>query len=208
MLHSSGLEAPAAALQILAMPRFYEKLYDGVRERIAKLPAWRRRLVEWAWQVGRRSSPYHQTRQPVPPGPRLEWTVADRAFLRRVRAVMGGRLQCMVTGSAPTPRHQLEEFRALGWLVLEAYGLSENVLPMAMNRVDDFRFGTVGRPLPGSEIVVGDDGVVRVRGPGLLSGYLGEEGQPLFDADGDYPTGDLGQFDSGGQLRLTGRPRI
>ncbi len=189
----------------IGVPRFYEKLYDGVRERIAGLPARQRRLVEWAWQVGRRSSPYRQARQAMPPGLRLAWTVADRAVLRRVRAVMGDRLQCMVTGSAPTPKHLLEEFHALGWLVLEAYGLSENVLPMAMNRVDDFRFGTVGRAVPGNEIVVGDDGLVRVRGPGLFGGYLGAQGRPPVGADGYYETGDFGMFDSDGYLCLTGR---
>jgi long-chain acyl-CoA synthetase len=189
----------------IGVPRFYEKLYDGVREHIAALPAWQRRLVEWAWQVGRRSSPYRQARQAMPLGLRLAWTVADRAVLRRVRTVMGERLQCMVTGSAPTSKHLLEEFYALGWLVLEAYGLSENVLPMAMNRVDDFRFGTAGRPVPGNEIVVNDEGVVQVLGPGLFSGYLGETDRSPLDTKGFYATGDLGELDSDGYLRLTGR---
>ncbi|MDP1648558.1 MAG: AMP-binding protein [Rubrivivax sp.] len=194
--------APAV---FIGVPRFYEKLYDGVRERIGALPFWQRRLVDWAWETGRRTSPYRQKREPMPPGLRMAWAVTDRVVLRRVRAVMGDRLQCMVTGSAPTPKHLLEEFHALGWLVLEAYGLSENVLPMAMNQMDDFRFGTVGRPLPGNEIVVTDGEVIKVRGPGLFSGYLGEEDRPPFDADGFYPTGDLGGFDSDDHLRLTGR---
>ena len=189
----------------IGVPRFYEKLYDGIRDRIGSQRGWRRRLVEWAWQTGRRSSRYRQTRQPMPTGLRLAWAAADRLVLRRVRAVMGDRLRCMVTGSAPTPKHLLEEFHALGWLVLEAYGLSENVLPMAMNRVDDFRFGTVGRPLEGNEIVVIDGEAIKVRGPGLSGGHLVDEDLPPFDADGFFLTGDLGKLDDDGFLRVTGR---
>ncbi|MCY7289380.1 MAG: AMP-binding protein, partial [Cryobacterium sp.] len=105
----------------------------------------------------------------------------------------------------PTPKHLLEEFHALGWLVLEGYGLSENVLPMAMNRVDDFRFGTVGRPMRGNEIVVIEGEAIKVRGPGLFGGYLVDEDLTPFDAEGFFLTGDLGKLDDDGFLRVTGR---
>ena len=208
------LADPRRVMQVVArvspdifvgVPRFYEKLYDGLRENIAAQTRLRRALVEWAWGVGRRASPYRMKRRRMPLSLALVHGVADRLVLGRVRDVMGTRLQCMVTGSAPTPRYLLEEFHALGWLVLEAYGLSENVLAMAMNRIDDFRFGTVGRPLPGNQIVVADGGAVKVRGPGLFHGYLGEADSPPLDADGFYLTGDLGQFDADGYLTLTGR---
>ncbi len=189
----------------IGVPRFYEKLYEGIRQNIASQPPLGRKLVEWAWGLGRRVSGLTRQGRVVPPWLALTHWVADRMVLRRVRNVMGRRLRCMVTGSAPTPRHLLEEFHALGWVVLEAYGLSENVLPMAMNRIDDFRFGTVGRPLPGNQIVVADDGAIKVRGPGVFAGYLGEADRSLFDVEGFYLTGDLGQFDAGGYLRLTGR---
>jgi len=133
----------------VGVPRFYEKLYDGIRANIAAQAPLQRRLVEWAWDIGRRASRYRQQRRAAPTWLQLVHSLADRLVLSRVRGIMGQRLRCMVTGSAPTPRHLLEELHGLGWPVLEAYGLSENVLPMAMNRVDDFRFGSVGRPLPG-----------------------------------------------------------
>jgi len=189
----------------IGVPRFYEKLYDGIRDRIGSQRGWRRWLVEWAWQTGRRSSPYRQTRQPMPTGLRLAWAAADRMVLRRVRAVMGDRLRCMVTGSAPTPKRLLEEFHGLGWLVLEAYGLSENVLPMAMNRASEFRFGTVGRPLAPNEIALAENGVVKVRGPSLFRGYLGDSRHEALDHEGFYMTGDLGEWDDDGYLRLIGR---
>lgn len=189
----------------IGVPRFYEKLYEGVRERIGALPFLQRRAVEWAWQVGRRVSPYRQKRQRLPLAINWAWNLAGRFVLRRLRAVMGHRLQCMVTGSAPTPVGLLEEFHALGWLVLEAYGLSENVLPMAINRVDDFRFGTVGRPVPGNRIVIAEDGAIRAQGPGLFQGYLGEGDRSPFAPDGFYTTGDLGEVSEDGYLKITGR---
>jgi long-chain acyl-CoA synthetase len=189
----------------IGVPRFYEKLYEGIREHVAAQPALRRRLVGWAWEIGRSASRVRLEGRKLPARLALAYGFADGTILKRVRSVMGKRLRCMVSGSAPTPRHLLEDLHALGLLVLEAYGLSENVLPMAMNRTDDFRFGTVGRPLPGNQIVVAEDGAILVRGPGMFEGYLGDKtGQP-FDVNGYYRTGDLGQFDADGRLRLTGR---
>lgn len=188
----------------VGVPRFYEKLYEGVRQRLAALPMWQRRLVDWAWETGRQSSPSRQRFKALPLGLRFRWAIADRAVLRRIRAVMGDRLQCMVTGSAPIPVYLLEEFHALGWLVLEAYGMSENVMPMAMNRPDRFRFGTVGRVMPGNDVAISEGGAVKVRGPGLFSGYLAGP-MPELDGEGYYTTGDLGRFDVDGFLRLEGR---
>lgn len=189
----------------VAVPRFFEKLHDGVRSAVDGQPPLRRSLARWAWSVGRRMSGcVLQQRQP-PWWLRMQHAAADRLVLARMRRVMGMRLRLMVSGSAPIGEHLLLEFHALGWLVLEAYGLSENIVPMAMNRVDDFRFGTVGRPVASNDIVVGEDGAVKVRGPGLFKGYLGDA-QPLaFDSAGYYVTGDLGAWDPDGHLRLIGR---
>ena len=136
----------------VGVPRFYEKLYEGIRNKIAALPPLRRRLAEWAWEIGRRTSRDRLAGRKVTPRLAAAHLVAERLVLKRVRGVMGDRLRCMVTGSAPTPLHLQEEFHALGWLVLEAYGMSENVVPMAMNRIDAYCLGTVGRPLAGNEI--------------------------------------------------------
>ena len=99
----------------------------------------------------------------------------------------------------------LQDFDALGWPLLEAYGLSENVLPMAMNRIDSARLGTVGRPLAGNQIVIGGDGVIAVRGAGVFTGYLDEAPWDTPAGQGYYATGDLGTLDAAGYLTLTGR---
>ena len=188
----------------VAVPRFFEKLYDGLRSNIAAQPWLRRTLVAGAWDLGRRRSRLQLQGLPVPAWLALVHRVAERLVLSRVRAVMGQRLVCMVSGSAPLSGILLSEFHALGWLVLEAYGLSENVLPMAMNRFDSYRLGSVGRPLAGNQIELDEGGQVRVKGRGVFAGYLGDLVAPL-DAQGFYLTGDLGEWDADGFLRLTGR---
>ena len=189
----------------VGVPRFYEKLYDGIRASIAARPALQRRAIELAWRIGRRVSQYRLDKRPLPAWLAFAHHTADRVVLSKLRGVMGGRMRCMVTGSAPTPRYLLDEFHALGWLLLEAYGMSESVMPMAMNRIDDFRFGTVGRPLPGNQLVVGEGGDIKVKGAGLFRGYLGDAEPLTVDADGFYATWDLGETDCDGYLRLTGR---
>lgn len=189
----------------IAVPRFFEKLHEGVRAAIEAQPGWRRRMAHWAWDIGRRRSRLLLQHRRLPAGLRLQHALAERLVLRRVRSVMGSRLQLMVSGSAPLGEHLLHELHALGWLVLEAYGLSENIVPMAMNRVDDFCFGSVGRPVEGNEIVLGEGGAVKVRGPGLFRGYLGDAGAPVTDEEGFYVTGDIGAWDEHGHLRLIGR---
>jgi len=189
----------------VGVPRFYEKLYDGMRARVGLLPRWQQQMVEWAWETGRRSSSFRQQRQPMPIGLSLRWAFADQVVLRRVRTVMGSRLKCMVTGSAPTPAWLLEEFYAVGWVLLEAYGLSESIVPVAMNRIDDFQFGTVGRPFACHEVTISEDGIVCVKGPGVCADHLGAKESKDVLTNRVLDTGDIGFLLPNGHLLLTGR---
>lgn len=189
----------------IGVPRFYEKLHAGLLARIGGLPAPLRALVRWAWRTGLRMHRHRIAGDTAPPLLALQHRLADVLVLRQLRGVLGGDLRCLVSGSAPMPRPLLDDFEALGWPLLEAYGLSENVLPMAMNRLDDRCAGSVGRPLPGNTLRIGTDGMVQVRGPGVFAGYLGDPPGSGRDADGFYATGDLGRLDANGFLFLTGR---
>lgn len=189
----------------VGVPRFFEKLHDGLQARIGGSPAPLRALLRWAWRVGHKVRECRRSGRPVPSALVWQHKLAERFVLRRIRSVMGPRLRCLVSGSAPMALNLQEDFEALGWPMLQAYGLSENVLPMAMNRLDDRRPGTVGRPLPGNDIVIGADALVRVRGPGVFKGYLGDVPGSTLDAEGYHLTGDLGSLDSDGFLHLTGR---
>lgn len=189
----------------IGVPRFFDKLHDGITARVASLPPLQRALAKASWGIARSATARRLQGHAVPWYLALGQRLADALVLRRIRAVMGGRLRCLVSGSAPLSPRVLQDLEALGWPVLEAYGLSENVLPMSMNTLADRRAGTVGRPLPDNELVIGADGMVRVRGPGVFAGYLGEPPGTGLGPDGFFVTGDLGQLDADGYLRLTGR---
>jgi long-chain acyl-CoA synthetase len=119
---------------------------------------------------------------------------------------MGGDIKWMITGSAAAPTWLLEFYQSIGLLLLEAYGVTENPVPMAANRPEGYRFGSVGKPFAGNDIRIADDGEVLVNGPAMFRGYRGEQRDAAqFTSDGYYRTGDLGRFDADGFLYLTGR---
>lgn len=190
----------------IAVPRFYEKVHEGIQQRLVQQTGWRRRLIEWALAAGRKRSRCLAAGRKVPWTLRLRHAVFDRLVLSKIRQVMGGRIQFMITGAAPTAPWLLEYLHSLGWLVLEAYGLSENTVPIAMNRLDACRFGSVGRPTPRTQLRFAEDGELFVKGPGVFTGYHKDEqrGQ-RFTVDGFYRTGDYGRLDADGFLYLLGR---
>jgi long-chain acyl-CoA synthetase len=191
----------------IGVPRFFEKVRAGVEERLASAGAPARGLARWAIARGRRRAGARGAGADAAGGPfgRAGLALADRLVLRRVRAVFGAEARYLVSGSAPMPPPLLEWFDAIGLPVLEAYGVSENIVPIAMNRPGAQQRGTVGQPLPQNEVRLAVDGEVLVRGAGVFRGYLGDEAGPRPDAQGFWATGDLGELTAAGYLRLTGR---
>ncbi|MFP5401555.1 MAG: AMP-dependent synthetase/ligase [Gammaproteobacteria bacterium] len=190
----------------VGVPRFFEKLYAGIVAQLDARPAPVRTLAHAAWRFACEVRAAERAGLPVA-GSRaaIAW-LADRLVLSRIRAAMGPNLQFMVSGSAPIPVWLLERFHGLGWLVLEAYGTSENALPIALNTPAAYRFGTVGRPLAHNALVIAEDGEILVRGPALFSGYWGTDPADAgIDDAGFLHTGDLGRVDDSGFLALTGR---
>ena len=188
----------------IGVPRFYEKLYAGMQQAMTSKPAWQRALARWALSVGERQA--RGQRAGVPSGPllTLQLAVAERLVLSKLRAILGPNLRFMISGSAPMPVWLLERFHAIGLLVLEAYGLSENIIPVAVNRPDRFRFGSVGLPL--GEVQLAEDGELLVRGPGVFRGYFGEDaGEARIDREGFLASGDFAAIDADGYVTLTGR---
>ncbi len=186
----------------VGVPRFYERLHAGIEERLARAPWWQRWLVRYA--LARHSGRFCRPARRGLGGLLDRWL--DRHVLAHLREAMGRRLRFAITGSAPTAVWLLEFFEQMGVLVLEAYGVSENAVPLATNRPRAFRFGSVGLPMPGNELRTSVDGEVEVRGPGLFAEYAHAEGQPPgFTPDGFYRTGDCGWFDDQGFLHLRGR---
>jgi long-chain acyl-CoA synthetase len=189
-----------------SVPRFYEKLYEGIQQRLASQTGRQKRLVERALAVGAVWSRAERVGERPTWGFRVRHAILDRLVLRRIRAVMGGEIRLMVSGSAAAPVWLLEFFHSIGLLVLEAYGITEDPVPVAVNRPSEYRFGSVGKPFSVNRVQIGENGEVQVRGPATFGGYIGE-GRPVdrFTADGYYRTGDAGYFDADGFLFLTGR---
>lgn len=190
----------------IGVPRFYEKLHTGIQQAIRKQPAWRQSIVRWAMAIGNRHAASSREGCPQDFISRMAFALADRLVLRKLRDILGPNLQFMISGSAPMPLWLLEQFHAMGLPILEAYGISENIIPNTLNRPDAFRFGTVGRPALGSELRLAADGELLVRGAGVFDGYLGQRTPPAsLDAEGFLATGDFGSIDADGYVTLSGR---
>ncbi len=190
----------------IAVPRFYEKLYRGLMDTVAQQPLWVRKLIDSAVSIGDTYARTIRREQKPALTLRILHTLVDSLILKRLRRSVGTNIHYMISGSAPSPVWLLERFHAMGILILEAYGLSENIIPMAINRIGAAKFGTVGKPMPGNDIKLASDGELLVRGPGVFSGYYNEVStESLFTPDGYLPTGDYGEFDADGFIILTGR---
>ena len=191
-----------------AVPRIFEKIYARAT---AQADGFVTEKVFWkAVDVGRKVRQLE--RRGEEPGPilRQEHAQADKRILSKVRGLFGANLEFAATGAAPVQPEMLEFFDACGVLVLEGYGATETSAVATINRPDDFRFGTVGKALPGSEVRIADeDAEVLIRGPHVFQGYhrLEEETREDLGSDGWYHTGDVGELDDDGFLSITGRKK-
>ncbi len=192
-----------------SVPRIFEKAYARVRSEADKAPALKKRVFLWAEAVGRSASRLRQAGRPLPLHLRLQWALADRLVFRRIREIFGGRVRYFLSSSAPISLEIIEFFHAAGMLILEAWGQTEVSCFATINLEDDYRLGSVGKPLPGTELRLAEDGEILVRGPIVFKGYLN---QPELTAetlteDGWIHTGDVGRLDQDGFLWITGRKK-
>lgn len=192
---------------LIGVPRFFERLQAGIAERIRAARGPFAALATRALKAGARRARGSRETGKQASARRQSVRVVHRFVAKRVRRVFGSNLRFVVSGSAPMPLWLLDWFDGIGVPVYEAYGLSEDIVPVAMNRPGKRRAGTVGQPVPGQDVQIGDDGEILVRGEGVFRGYLStavaEASAP--DAQGFWHTGDYGEFDRDGFLRVTGR---
>ena len=198
---------PVANPQVfIAVPHFCERLYAGIEEKLSQLPKPFGAMIRGGIAANVRENQLKKADLPVPLGTRLFAALVRRTVLKRLRRIMGSNLKYIVSGSAPCPMWLLDTFEAIGIPILEAYGQSGNIIPIAANVPSAVKLGTVGRPFKYNEVRVSDEGVVEVRSPGVLHAGLAEnQALSALTVDGYLVTGDLGQFVSGGYLKLTGR---
>ena len=190
----------------IGVPRFFEKVYSGIMNEVNQKPLWTRKLIEWALKVGDAHASSLRLKKTPAFTTRISHVILDSLVLKRLRQFMGSNLKYMISGSAPMPQWLLERFHAMGILILEAYGISENIIPVAMNRPGAVKFGTVGKPLSGNEIKFLDDNELLIKGPGIFSGYYNDASKKgALTSDGYLTTGDYAAIDDEGFITLTGR---
>ncbi|ABS04705.1 AMP-dependent synthetase/ligase [Kineococcus radiotolerans] len=192
---------------ILAVPRVFQKVYNGAEQRAASGGKVKARIFEQAARTADAWSRSLDTGGPSLPL-KLRHRLFDRLVYSKLRALMGGRVEYAVSGGAPMGEHLAHFFRGTGLVVLEGYGLTETAAPLTVTRPSRLRIGTVGPPLPGTDITIAEDGEVLARGVGVFREYLGRprETEEAF-LDGWFRTGDLGSLDEDGNLRITGRKK-
>jgi long-chain acyl-CoA synthetase len=191
-----------------AMPRVFERIHAAIVADVHAAGPARSRVFDWALDVGARVSRLRQRHQEPRGLLALQYDLADRIVFADLRRRLGGRVRAFVSGGAPLSPEVATFFHAAGLLILEGYGLTETSAGAFLNRPERFRFGTVGQVLPGVEARLAADGEVLIRGRGLMRGYWNrpEETEEAL-RDGWLRTGDVGQFDEGGFLRITDRKK-
>ncbi len=195
---------------IFAVPRVFEKMHARILAQVEAGPAIERRIFHWALGVGREVSRLEQAKQPVPLALRAKRGIAHRLVFSKLHRALGGALRFAVSGGAPLSAEVAEFFHAVGLLILEGYGLTETCPALTFNRIDRFKFGSVGRAIPGVELRIAPDGEILARGPNVATrGYLKqpEATAETFDADGWLHTGDVGRIDADGFVYITDRKK-
>ncbi len=193
----------------IAVPRIYEKVHAKVLAGAEAKGGLALKLFRWAVAVGHERGEYLLAKKPVPLGLRLRYALATKLVFSKIQAALGGRVKWCISGAAPLDPAIGRFFHAAGVLILEGIGMTENTSFTNVNRPDNYRFGWVGPTGPGIEQRIAPDGEIQYRGRNIMREYykMPEETREAFTEDGWLHTGDLGEIDAEGFLRVTGRKK-
>jgi long-chain acyl-CoA synthetase len=189
-----------------AVPRFYEKIYATVFHRLESASPLKKRLFEWAIDVGARRNNCIKDEQPVPFVLEAMYRIADALVLKKIRDIVGGRIKFFPCAGAPLSQKIEEFFYATGIFICYGYGLSETTATVTCHEPRHFKFGLVGKPMPGVQVKISGNGEILVKGGTVMKGYYKKsvETEEVFE-NGWFKTGDAGEFDDNGELRITDR---
>jgi long-chain acyl-CoA synthetase len=191
-----------------SVPRVFEKIYTVARGAIEAMPEEERQRADAAIALGVEVRNMMAAGEPVPPELQQLFDEADEKLYKNVRAIFGGDVRRATSGAAPIAKEILEFFWACGVPVLEGYGMTETSTAATASTIENHRFGTVGRALPGVEIKIAEDGEILIKGPNIFSGYHNRTSASFGTVEeGWLHTGDLGSLDEDGYLSITGRKK-
>ena len=192
---------------ITTVPRLFERIYSKIIKNVEKEAVHKQKIFYWAVEIGKKYSKAKKENN-IPLKLKLNYRIADKLVFSKLKEKMGGRLRFFVSGGAPLSREMGEFFESIGIIILEGYGLTESSPVIAVNRVDDYKFGTVGKVMPGVQVKIASDGEILVKGPNVMQGYFKNKIETNESIkDGWLHTGDIGVFDSDGFLMITDRKK-
>lgn len=192
-----------------AVPRLFEKMRTTIMDSVAVQPASKQKIFKWALGIAEQRLPYIVDRKPIPLGLKLKAAVADKLVFGKILDRLGGRVKFVLSGGAPLSAELAAFFIGAGLDIYEGYGLTETSPVIALNTPRWRRIGTVGRAVPGVEVKIANDGEILSRGPHIMKGYWNNDDatKQAIDADGWFHTGDIGEVDSDGFLKITDRKK-
>ncbi|MBU2491357.1 MAG: long-chain fatty acid--CoA ligase [Bacteroidetes bacterium] len=193
---------------ITAVPRLFERIYTKIKRNVENQPEKKQKIFNWAIETGKEFAIAKKSQNGVPIGLSLKHKLADKLVFKKLREKTGGRIRFFVSGGAPLSRDLGLFFEAVGIQILEGYGLTESSPLISVNRVNDYKFGTVGKVVAGVEVKIAQDGEILAYGPNIMQGYY--KNKKETDAtikNGWLHTGDIGVFDAEGFLLITDRKK-
>ncbi len=195
--------------EILAVPRVCEKVYARITMQVREQPKWKQKIFYWGQKVGQKISERREQKKRIGFLLKLKYKIAYAMIFKKLAQALGGRVRWMTASGAPTAKEIIQFFNGAGIMVVEGYGMTELTAPATMSNLADYRIGSVGKPLPGFEVKIADDGEILVKGDNVISGYWKQPDvtRDSFTSDGFFMTGDIGMFDSDGFLYITDRKK-
>ncbi|MBP8178749.1 MAG: long-chain fatty acid--CoA ligase [Spirochaetes bacterium] len=194
---------------VLAVPRVLEKVYQQILSQVQDQTPFKQKVFYWGQKVGSKISELREQKKNPGFNLSLKYKIAYAIIFKKLQNALGGRVRWMTASGAPTAREIILFFNSAGIMVIEGYGMTECCAPATMSNIADYRIGTVGRPLPGVDITIADDGEILIKGDNVFKGYwkMPEETKDSFTQDGYFMSGDIGLFDEAGFLMITDRKK-
>lgn len=189
------------------VPRLFERIHSKIIKNVESQPEKKQKIFNWAIEIGKQYAKAKKQKK-VSFALAAKHKIADKLVFSKLREKTGGRLRFFISGGAALPKDLGEFFEAVGILIIEGYGLTESSPVISANRLDDYKFGTVGKPFPGVEVKIAPDGEILAKGPNIMQGYYKNPKETEATLkDGWLYTGDIGEFDSEGFLKITDRKK-
>lgn len=193
---------------LTAVPRIFEKIHGKIMDTVSEMTGVKKTLAEWSIDVGMQTVPYRQASKKLPFMLDFKYKIADKLVLNKFRAALGGKVRSCSSGGSALSKEVGSFFCGIGISIIEGYGLTETSPVMTLGDPEFFKFGTVGRAIPGVEVKIAEDGEILCKGHCVMQGYYkNEEATNEAIVDGWFHSGDIGKFDEDGLLRITDRKK-